>query len=331
MRHSAVPIDPTHRRPSTATLALVVGLLPILGACGREDADPGPTAGIARSGPRVETVAGPLDAGSGGMDVDTAGNVYMADFGRTLQGPPGPAVWRVTPDGQAAVWATGLVGASGNDFDSRGYLLQSNIGAGSVSRIAPDGTVEPYATGLRAPVGIEVAAGDTAYVVECGAGAIARIAPDGTVAPFASDSLLRCPNGIARASDAHFYVANFGNGDVLRVGPDGAVERFVTLPGGNNGHILFGNGVLYVVARGANAIYEVTLSGDTTRIAGSGAQGLDDGPALEATLSVTNDVALSPDGRVLYFNDVGRGEDGAFPADSGRTIAPVWVRRLVLR
>lgn len=281
--------------------------------------------------PYVETVAGPLAAGSGGMETDADGNVYMADFGATLQGPPGTSVWRVTPDGQVTEWATGLVGASGNAFDSRGYLLQSNIGAGTVSRIAPDGTVEAFASGLRAPVGIAVVPGDTAYVVNCGAGSISRVAPDGAVSPFVTDSLLQCPNGITRADDGAFYVANFANGDVIRVTREGSVERFVTLPGDNNGHILFGNGVLYVVARSAHRIYEVTLAGDTTHLAGSGTQGLDDGPARQATLSLTNDVALSPDGRFLWFNDVGRDADGAFVQDEGRTIAPVHVRRVVLR
>ncbi len=311
----------------------LVALTALLTACGSGD---GPDAAAAPppeapAPARVETLAGPLDAGSGGMDIDAAGAVYMADFGTTLQGPPGPNVWKIEPDGQATIWATGLVGASGNDFDSRGNLLQSNIGAGTISRIAPDGSLTPFASGLRAPVGIETVEGDTAYVVECGAGRISKVAPDGTASIFVADSLLRCPNGITRAGDGNFYVANFNNGDVIKVTPTGASERFVTLPGGNNGHILFGNGVLYVVARAANQIYQVDLDGTMTLLAGSGEQGLADGPALEATLSLTNDLALSPDGTTLYFNDVGPGEDGTFVKDDGRTIAPTFVRKLVLR
>ncbi|MEQ9399714.1 MAG: SMP-30/gluconolactonase/LRE family protein [Longimicrobiales bacterium] len=282
--------------------------------------------------PRVETVAGPLPAGSGGMEVDAAGNVYMADFGATLQGPPGPSVWRISPNGRVEEWATGLVGASGNAFSADGTLLQSNIGSGTVSRIAPDGTVSTLAEGLRGPVGIAMAPGDTALVVECGAGSIRKVATDGTVSAFVeADSLLQCPNGITRASDGNYYVANFYNGDVLRVTPEGMVTRFLTLPGANNGHILFGNGVLYVVARSAHRVYEVTLAGDTTLLAGSGERGLTDGPAHSATLSLTNDLALSPDGSMLYFNDVGPGEDGTWADDGGRTLAPVWVRRVVLR
>ncbi len=295
--------------------------------CG--DTDEGAHAGLPI--PRVETLAGPIDAGSGGMDVDAAGNVYTADFGETLQGPPGTAVWRITPSGETSVFAQGLAGASGNDFDSEGRLLQSNIGTGEVRRILPDGTVEPYASGLKAPVGIEVVEGDTAYVVNCNTNVVSRISPEGVVSDFAADSLLQCPNGIVRASDRNFYVANFGNGDVVRITPDGTVQPFVTLPGDNNGHILFGNGVLYVVARSANRIYQVTLDGDTLTLAGTGERGLDDGPALQATLSLTNDVALSPDGSVLYFNDVGRGDDGAFVEDDGMTLHPTVVRRLILR
>ncbi len=311
-----------------ATLRALLLLVPLT-ACGGAASDAPPVA--APFEPFVETVAGPIAAGSGGMDVDGAGNIYMADFGATLQGPPGTTVWRITPEGSVEPWATGLVGASGNDFDSEGNLLQSNVANGTVSRIAPDGTATTLATGLRAPVGIETARGDTAYVVNCGSGSITRVAPTGETSLFVADSLLSCPNGIVRASDAHFYVANFGNGDVIRVAPDGFAERFVTIPGGNNGHILFGNGVLYVVARSAHQIYQVALDGTVTLLAGSGERGLDDGPALEATLSLTNDLAFSPDGSELYFNDVGRGPDGTFVEDSGQTLNPVWVRKVVLR
>ena len=63
---------------------------------------------------------------------------------------PGDKVFKVTPEGVVSVFATGLVGASGNAFDSQGNLFQSNIGAASISKIAPDGTVTPFSnTGLE--------------------------------------------------------------------------------------------------------------------------------------------------------------------------------------
>ena len=63
-------------------------------------------------------------AGSGGMDVDADGNIYMADFGATLSGPPGTKVFRITPTGEIETFATGFIGASGNDFDDEGNLFQ---------------------------------------------------------------------------------------------------------------------------------------------------------------------------------------------------------------
>ena len=116
----------------------------------------------------VHTLAGPIEAGSGGLEVDADGNVYTADFGATLgQGPPGTRVWRITP----------------------------------------------------------------------------------------------------------------------------------------------------------HQIYELTLQGELTLLAGSGERGLDDGAGDVATLSLPNDVALSPDGTRLYWNDVGELD----PTDR-RTLRPTWIR-----
>ncbi|MCZ6759899.1 MAG: hypothetical protein O7D29_05935, partial [Gemmatimonadetes bacterium] len=119
-----------------------------------------------------------------------------------------------------------------------------------------------------------------------------------------SSALLACPNGIALASDGNLYVSNFGNGAVVKIDSNGVGTSFATIPGNNNGHILFANGVLYVVARAANQIYELTLGGQLTLLAGTGTRGLWDGAALDARLSLTNDLAISPDGLLLYFNDV---------------------------
>jgi sugar lactone lactonase YvrE len=285
-----------------------------------------PTRAQERPTLEVRTLAGPIEAGSGGVEVDADGNVYTADFGATLSsGPPGTRVWKVTPMGEVSVFADGLVGASGNTLGADGWFYQSNIAGNTISRISPDGVVEPFVTGgVSNPVGLVFDADDRLIVANCGNGSLARVGGDGAPEVFTDTDLLRCPNGITLASDGNFYVANFADGNVVRVTPTGEASVFATIPGNNNGHIVFGNGVLYVVARGNHQIYELTLDGELTLIAGSGERGLDDGPADTATLSLPNDVALSPDGRILYWNDVG--VTGPDP----QTLTPTWIRYLVL-
>ena len=223
-----------------------------------------------------------------------------------------------------SVFATGLVGASGNAFDSKGDLFQSNIGASRISRITPNGTVSTFVSqGISNPVGIAIDAEDNLFVANCGNNTITKVTSDGVSTQFSSSPLLSCPNGIALASDGNLYVANFGNGQVLRVEPNGSATTFANLPGNNNGHITFANGVLYVVARSAHRIYQLTLDGELTLLAGTGTRGLWDGAALDARLSLTNDIAVSPDGSILYFNDV-------VNQTGGDVISPVVIRKLIL-
>jgi len=273
----------------------------------------------------VQTIA-EIDAGTGGLAVDQAGNLYMADFGSQLSGGTGgDRVYRITPAGEVSVWATGFGGASGNAFDSQGNLFQSSITGNRISRVAPDGTVSAFVSqGLAGPVGIAISAGDTVFVANCSNNTLSKIAPDGSMSQFASGPLFSCPNGLALAADGNFYVANFGNGNLVRVSRDGTASTFVTLPTGNLGHVTAANGVLYVAARGAHQIYQVTLDGTSTLLAGTGSNGGRDGVALDATLSFTNDIALSPDGTILYFNDV------APSAPNTNVISPTIVRRILL-
>jgi SMP-30/Gluconolactonase/LRE-like region len=275
---------------------------------------------------QVRTIADSIPVGTGGLALGPDGNLYQADFGVTLnRGPVGTKVIQIGPDGRTRVFATGFRGASGNTFDPDGNLLQSNVAGNTLTLIRPDGAVRTVVdSGLVAPVGVTRGPDGAYYVANCGNNTIRRVTLAGASTVFSTDSLLQCPNGITLADDGNLYVANFRNGDVVRIDRQGRGTRLTTLPGHNNGHLIFGNGVLYVVGRKANQLFEVTLDGRYRAIAGTGERGGRDGPAAEATLSLPNDVALSPDGLTLYFCEVA----AAGPGD--QVLAPTRVRALTL-
>jgi len=217
----------------------------------------------------------------------------------------GTNVYRVSPhDGSFSVYASGLQGASGNDFDSQGNLFQSNIAAHKISKINPQGVVTDFVSAnIQSPVGIAVGPGDTVFVANCGNNTITKITPDGISTVFVSSNLLNCPNGLTMDDQSNLYTSNFSNGWVVKITPDGTVSNFAFIPGNNNGHLTFANGKLYVVARCNNQIYEVELDGTINLLAGNGTPGNEDGPALQATFFLPNGIRASLTGDTLYVND----------------------------
>src|SRR6266576_6660432 len=64
---------------------------------------------------------------TGGVTVDSLGNIYVADFGEI--------VCKITPDGQRHEFATGLYGASGNAIAKDGNLVQSIFYGDSITKM----------------------------------------------------------------------------------------------------------------------------------------------------------------------------------------------------
>ena len=272
----------------------------------------------------VSTLVAELPSATGGLAVDAVGNIYAANIG-VAPARNGREIYRIMPDGQFELWVEdqALNGASGNTFDQQGNLLQSSLRANVVHRITPDGTVTAFVEdGVRSPVGLTVSPDGVLFVANCGSNTILRVSPTGESELFSNSSLFSCPNGITLDDAGNVYVANFKNGRIVKITPEGEALEFATVPGGNNGHILYLNGLLYVAARRANQIYTLTLSGELTLLAGTGEAGHTDGPALQATFSLPNDIAASPDGRSLYINE-------AFPTN-GVTNSPSVIRILDL-
>ena len=274
---------------------------------------------------QVSTIA-TVDAGSGGLTVGPDGTVYTSDFGPFLGNSPetGTRIHRVTPSGETSVFADGLNGASGSEWGADGAFYQSNIRGNVISRIE-GGRVETFASeGFQNPVGIVQRPDGTFLVANCGSASIQQVAPDGTSTRFVQSSLLACPNGITLDSDGNAYVANFMNGNVVKVTPQGEASVLAEIPGNNNGHLFFHDGVLWVVARSAHQIYRVTLAGEIELVAGSGEKGGADGAAAEASFCFPNDLGFSPDGRYLYVNDV------ADESSNGQKLGPTRIRRIDL-
>jgi sugar lactone lactonase YvrE len=233
----------------------------------------------------------------GGVTLDLVGNIYVADFG--------DVVWRITPEGERSVFATGLYGASGNTIDAQGNLLQSSFYGNSITKVDRQGHATVLATqGLNGPVGLAIRpqTGDL-YVANCRANSIGKVARDGTVTTFAMSDLLRCPNGMTFDRSGNLYVVNFRDNRMLRIDTTGAVAPFATVSDHGLGHLCFKDDRFYVAAYESHAIYEVALDGSAKRILGTGQRGMVDGPATQARLSFPNGIACSPYYPRLYLNE----------------------------
>lgn len=244
--------------------------------------------------------------GVGGIAVDAVGNIYMADFG--------DLVWKITPDGERRVFASGLYGSSGNAIDEQGNLLQADFYGNSITKIDRKGKATPFVTrGLSGPVGIAIRKSGEVYVANCRSNSISRIAPDGTASLFAKSDLFKCPNGIAFDPQENLYAVNFRDNRMLKIDPKGVVTLFTTVSEKGLGHLCYKEGRFYVTATDAHEIFEVALDGTAKRILGNGKRGIVDGSGAKARLSFPNGIALSPYGRRLYVNELVNESLHSFP------------------
>ena len=275
----------------------------------------------------VSTVLDDIDAGTGGINVDADGNIYTADFGSRLngQGTRGTRVYKVTPDGDSELFCNDVFGGSGNTFDGDGNLFQSSIRGGFVSKISPEGEATVFARGFKSPVGVVFNSKQDLFVCNCGNNTISRVNSKGEPSVFCDSSLLNCPNGITVGPDDTLYVCNFSNGDVVRIDTKGNATRLATLPGANNGHLVYHKGYLYVLARKDCRVYRVDLAGRFEPFVGSGLRGKGDGEPLESSLSLPNSLIISHDEKWMYINETS-------PTSGDHIIlSPTRIRRVELR
>ena len=276
------------------------------------------------SNAEVRTVA-EVPAATGDISVGPDGNIYVANIGP----PPsrrGMQIYRVTPEGEVSLFVedSSILRPDGNAFDSQGNLYQTSLLNNQVVRITPEGELSVFLDqGLTVPTGLHFDEDDTLYLANCGARNVLRVTPEGEATVFADGPLFNCPTGITMDNDNNVYVANFSDGLVIKISPEGESSQFADVPGGNNGHLAFDGEKIYVVSRGSNRVYILTLDGELTEFAGTGERSHNDGPVAESSFALPFGIDFSPDGSSIYLNE-------AEPTTGGQANFPSLIREIVL-
>ena len=170
-----------------------------------------------------------------GVRLDSAGNLYIADFG-------GGKIRKVTPNGTISTFADSLDAPVGMDFDAAGNLYVAESGGHKLDKFSPDGKTRTVIAGTGAagfagdggtaakaqfngPLGLRVDPGGNILIADSKNGRIRRIsASDGTIATIAGNGLYRfSPDGTQ--ATLSFFQETWG----LAVSPTGLLyvsDRF---------------------------------------------------------------------------------------------------------
>lgn len=228
--------------------------------------------------------------------------------------------------------------------DASGVMAAANISTvaigcsqatAAVSTIAGNGAVgsadgSGSSASFKFPYGVARDSAGSLYVADGFNHRIRKIASDGTVTTLAgsgiegasdgpgSSASFSYPFGVAVDSAGVVYVADWGNHSIRKVAADGQVT---TLAGNGTAGSANGSGAaasfngpfgvavdaagaVYVADTNNNLIRKVSAAGLVTTLAGSGAQGADNGSGTSASFRTPQHLTLGADGTV-YVADTG--------------------------
>ena len=293
----------------------------------------------------------------GGIDVDSLGNLYIADFLNSR-------IRKVTPAGViTTVAGTGVPGFSGDggsataaqlnfpsgvEVDPAGNIYIADTSNHRIRKVTPAGVISTVAgngssgfsgdggpataAGLWFPLGVTLDAAGNIYIADSYNNRIRKLTPAGVITTVAGSggdgfsgdgglataATLTQPSGMFVDPAGNLFIADRLNQRVRKVTPAGTISTaagngiggYDSDGGPAVGAALFYpsdvvvdfNGNLYIADQGNHRTRKVTPAGIISTVAGNGTAGFsgDGGPAINAQLNVPVGVAV--DGATVVYS-----------------------------
>ncbi|MBX2992673.1 MAG: T9SS type A sorting domain-containing protein [Bacteroidetes bacterium] len=230
-----------------------------------------------------------------GLALDAAGNIYASLY-------YGTTVTKITPTGQASIFAGGLSSPNGITFGPNGDLYVPNASGSSISKITPAGTSSTLLT-ITDPATLMFNSDGSLLVTHYNLNKISLVDTNLGVSDFLSGGLLNGPIGLVRDGQGVLYIGNFNDGKIFRYVPGTGLQEIGDIPGWLGFMTLSGNAI-YATGWQDNRIYKVPLNGSGAVVfAGTGVAGNADGPVATATFNNPNGIVATAGGDTIYISD----------------------------
>ncbi|MDC6367545.1 MULTISPECIES: hypothetical protein [Flavobacteriaceae] len=236
-----------------------------------------------------------------GLWMDTDQTIYATE------GWNGDKVYKISPQGEVSVFASGLEGPIDILKGKDGSFYVSEWNAPQVSKIDQQGNLSKFADTKPGAGPMTMDEQGNIYVthnVNDASGYISKITPKGKVSIHAEGKHLINPGGIDFDGKGNLYVSNFNDANIVKIGPDGSQKIIATIPGNQQwrtGHLKIINDTIYVTALMGHRIYTVSLDGKIEVLAGTGQAGNEVGKAKSIKLINPNGLFYDKMTEQLYF------------------------------
>ncbi|MBF2708974.1 T9SS type A sorting domain-containing protein [Flavobacterium soyangense] len=274
-----------------------------------------------------------------GVSVDSAGNVYVADYKNNK-------IRKITPLGVVTTFAgSGIAGsadgigmaASFNNptdviVDSAGNVYVADSMNNRIRKITPAGVVTTFAgsgtngfvngigtsASFNNPYGVAVDSAGNVYVADSMNNAVRKITSSGVVTTLAVS--FNYPTGVSVDTAGNVYVADYGHNQIQKITSTGIIATFagnVSNTAGSadgTGYAASFNGPadvavdsagnVYVADQSNNKVRKISPAGVVTTLAGSGVIGAIDGTGTAASFYNPSGVAVDSAGNVYVADRV---------------------------
>jgi hypothetical protein len=215
-------------------------------------------------GPGTQTTVATGQAGTSGVAVDAAGDVFISESGGAV---------KITPYGTQTTLPTSGLSPYVYDVavDGAGDVFLADAGNNLVVMVTPSGvqTTVP-ATGLSSPTGVAVDGAGDVFITDTNNNRVVKVTPGGVQTTVPTTGVIH-PYYPAVDAAGDVYFLDSGNGRVLKVTP-GGIQSTVPISGlaAGNGVAVDAAGDVFVSDQILNVVFEVTPSDVETTLPTNG-------------------------------------------------------------